>query len=81
MDDFFKDHFVVTIIGDKKKMEKPIVNLLGQDGNAFTVIGLCMKAARQAKWSAEKITQIQNEMMASDYDNLLATAYKYFEVR
>lgn len=62
-------------------MEKPVVYLVGNDGNAFTIIGLCMKAARQAKWPPDKIVNIQNEMMSGDYDNLLATAYKYFDVR
>lgn len=71
----------MVTIGDKKKLEKPIVMLLGQDGNAFTIIGLCMKAARQAKWPADKIADIQQKMMSSDYDNLLAVAYENFDVR
>ena len=60
--------------------EKPPVKLIGEDGNAYNIIGLCGRAARKARWSDEKWQAVQKEMMASDYDNLLATALKYFEV-
>jgi hypothetical protein len=58
-------------------MEKPVVQLTGQDGNAFMILGLCARVARKHKmdWAT-----IQKEMMSGDYDHLLQTAMKYFEV-
>jgi hypothetical protein len=59
---------------------RPAVKLVGIDGNAFSIIGACMKAARKAKMPAEDIKMIQTEMMSGSYDHLLATALKYFAV-
>jgi hypothetical protein len=59
---------------------RPAVKLVGIDGNAFAIIGACIKAARRAKMPAEDIKMIQNEMTSGSYDHLLATALKYFAV-
>ena len=61
--------------------EFPVVKLIGADGNAFNIIGLCRRAARQAGWPAEKIDAVTKEMTSGDYNHLLATAMKYFDVR
>ena len=61
-------------------MGKPVVNLIGRDGNAFAVIGECHRAAKAAKWSTEQWNKVRNEMMAGDYDHLLQTAVTFFEV-
>lgn len=61
-------------------MEKPVVKLVGQDGNAFAIIGACTRAARKAKWTPEQISKFTDEAMSGDYDNVLQTALKYFEV-
>lgn len=59
---------------------RPVVQLVGHDGNAFSILGVCRKSMRKAKWSHEKIEDILSEMMSGDYDHLLTTAMKYFEV-
>ena len=51
------------------------VNLIGQDGNAFMVLGLCQKAARN------EINQFIDEAKKGDYDHLLRTCMKYFNVK
>jgi len=56
------------------------VRLVGMDGNAFAVLGACKEAARKAGWSDDQIRLVQEEMMNGDYNHLLATACKYFEV-
>jgi hypothetical protein len=66
--------FIVT-------MKKPIVRLIGQDGNAYMILGLCQRAAKQAGWSQERIDAVMKEMRSKDYDHLLQTAIKYFEVK
>ncbi len=59
---------------------KPTVELIGQDGNAFYILGACRKAARKAEWPPERIDSVMNEMKSGNYDNLLATAMRYFDV-
>lgn len=59
---------------------KPLVKLVGTDGNAFAVMGACRKAARKAGWSNDQIQVVLDEMQSGDYNHLLATAGKYFEV-
>ena len=48
-----------------------------EDGNAFAIIGRCRVAAKgtDLDWSAFK-----KEAMSGDYDHLLQTVMKYFEV-
>ena len=60
--------------------ERPVLNLVGQDGNAFNVLGLARQAARKAGWSGEKIEAFLNEAMAGDYNHLLFVCMDYFEV-
>lgn len=57
------------------------VKLSGTDGNAFSLMGRCSAAARKAGVSAEEIAAFTAEAMGGDYDNLLRTCIKYFDVR
>lgn len=59
---------------------RPHVKLTGQNGNAFNLMGLCSRAAKKAGWSKEQIDAVMHEMMAGDYNHLLQTAMKHFEV-
>lgn len=61
-------------------MKNPVVKIVGQDGNAYMIIGLCQRAARKAGWPNEKWDAVRKEMMAGDYDNLLIVAMEHFEV-
>ncbi len=61
--------------------KRPRVELLGQDGNAFNIMGLCHKAARKAGWTKEKIEAVMKEMKSGDYDHLLQVALTHFDVR
>lgn len=49
---------------------KPVVNLIDTDGNAFNVLGLCLRAARKAGWSNEERRKFSDEAMGGDYDHL-----------
>ena len=57
------------------------VTLTGQDGNAFAVLGQCRGAARDAGLSDDEIAAFMDEAMAGDYDHMLQTAMRWFEVR
>ena len=60
--------------------ERPVLELVGQDGNAFNVLGLARRAARNAGWTKEKIAAFLNEAMSGDYNHLLCVCMDYFEV-
>ena len=61
--------------------DKPKVQLSGNDGNAYYVIGSCAKAAKKAGWPEEKWETVKAEMKSGDYDNLLRVAQTHFDVR
>ncbi len=60
--------------------ERPTVQLSGNDGNAFAVIGACVKALKRAKYPAEKITAFRDEATSGDYDNLLRVCMRWLDV-
>ena len=60
---------------------KPRVKLVGEDGNAFSIMGRCTKAARKAGWAKDKIDAVMDKMMAGDYANLLTVAMDNFDVK
>ena len=57
------------------------VDLVGKDGNAFMVLGLCQKAARRAGIEDTEINKFLDEAKQGDYDHLLRTCMKYFNVK
>lgn len=61
---------------------KPIVQLIGEDGNAFAIIGACKVAMRRAGWPREEILKVTTELMTSeDYNHLLRAVMTKFDVR
>jgi hypothetical protein len=60
---------------------KPIVCLVGHDGNAYNILGLCYRAAQRAGWTPDRIYDVMEDMRASDYNHLLCAAQTYFEVK
>ena len=61
--------------------KKPRLKLSGEDGNAYFIIGRAIRAAKEAGWADEKIKEFQNDAMSGDYDHVLQTCMKYFDVR
>lgn len=64
----------------KKTASRPQVKLIGQDGNAFAIIGRVSEALRRAGASSEIISRYRHESMCGDYNSVLATAMKYCDV-
>jgi len=60
--------------------EKPSVILVGEDGNAFSIIGRVSKALKRAGADQEYVKKFQDEAMSGDYDNVLVTAMNYADV-
>lgn len=63
------------MIRKKTLNEKPVIDLTGRDGNAFALMGYATRYGKQLGLDTKKITE---EMMASDYDNLIEVFEKYF---
>ena len=56
------------------------LNLIGQDGNAFMILGLASKALKREGLYEEYWSVYEEEATSGDYNNLLATTMKYFDV-
>ncbi len=61
------------------KVDRPVLVLVGEDGNAFNILGRARRALRDAgrgyEWAA-----FEAEATSGDYDHLLATVMRWFEV-
>jgi hypothetical protein len=56
------------------------VQLTGNDGNAFAIMGSVRSALRRAGATKEQIDEYINASMSGDYDNLLRVAMDWVEV-
>lgn len=76
----------VTGTYDREKQEVtisangPEVKLIGEDGNAFAILGRCRRAAKKAGWTDDEWQRFQREATSGDYDHLLATVMEWFDV-
>ena len=57
-----------------------MVQLSGEDGNAFFIIGRIRQALRRAGVSPEEVQKFTDEAMASDYNHVLQTAMRWVDV-
>lgn len=57
-----------------------IVELVGKDGNAFNILGICRRAMRKAHLPQSEIDAFMQEATAGSYDDLLATCMDWFNV-
>jgi hypothetical protein len=64
---------MIKSINEKKSAIE--IDLTGPDGNAFVLIGMASKFAKQLGLDGKVI---QTEMMKGDYENLLNVFEKYF---
>ena len=67
-------------MSDGTKYPEVIVQLTGIDGNAFAILGHCNKEAKRAGLSKAQVDEFMAEAMAGDYDHLLQTCNKYFDI-
>lgn len=56
------------------------VELVGQDGNAFAIMGAVSRALKKAGVSSDEVEQYRQESMSGDYDNLIKTAMNWVSV-
>ena len=59
---------------------KPTVKLVGEDGNAYGIMGRCKRALRAAGADQEYCNKYLQESMSGEEGNLLRVAMKYVDV-
>lgn len=59
--------------------EKPRLKLVGEDGNAFAILGRAQTEGKKFGWSKEDVTEFHNEATSGDYNHLLRTCMEYFD--
>ena len=57
------------------------VQLTGNDGNAFAIMGQVRKALRKAGATSGELEEYMTESMSGDYNNLLRVAMKWVDVQ
>lgn len=56
------------------------IELVGQDGNAFFILGKCLQAMRCAGLSQQERDAFKAEAIDGNYDHLLQTCIKWFDI-
>jgi hypothetical protein len=56
------------------------VQLVGEDGNAFAIMGKVQRALKKAGATESELNQYLNESTSGDYDNLLRVAMEWVNV-
>lgn len=56
------------------------VSLVGEDGNAMSIVGRVRRALKDAGVSSSEITEFTNEALSGDYDHLLQTVMEWVDV-
>jgi len=55
------------------------MELVGLDGNAFSLMGAFQRNAQRQGWNKNEISAVLNECMSSDYNHLLSTLIAHTE--
>jgi hypothetical protein len=55
--------------------------LIGQDGNAYAIIGTVQRELRRGGVSSDEINEFVTEATSGDYDNVIATAVRWVKVK
>lgn len=55
------------------------VQLEGEDGNAFAILGRVQKALRRAGVEPDEVQRFVREATAGDYEDLLATVMRWVD--
>ena len=65
---------------DIEKDIKPTVKLIGEDGNAFAIMGRVKKALEEAGADKETVKGYMDEATKGDYNNLLQVTMRFVNV-
>ena len=56
------------------------VELVGKDGNAFNILGICRRTMKRAGLPESEIEVFTTEATSGDYNHLLAVCCEWFNV-
>ena len=56
------------------------VKIIGIDGNAFCILGICAREMKKHKLSQAEIDNFMAEATSGDYNHLLCTVMNWFNV-
>lgn len=54
-------------------MKRINLEMVGLDGNAFSLMGAFTRQARKEGWTKDEIDSVMNEATSGDYNHLLST--------
>ena len=60
--------------------ERPTVKLIGEDGNAFAILGRVRTALSQSDYSREDISRFTKEATSGNYHHLLFVVTRWVNV-
>ena len=60
---------------------KPVVQLIGQDGNVFNLVGICSRALKKAGRLEEAKAMQQRVFGCGSYEEALVILGEYVEIR
>ena len=67
------------MINENETLNLPKLKLIGTDGNAFSILAKAGKVGRDF-YGSEKMEEIMSQATNGDYDHLLQTLMRYFDV-
>jgi hypothetical protein len=67
-------------IANEVKFPHVEVQLSGEDGNAFFMIGRTIKELRRAGATTQQVNEFQTDAMSGDYDHVIQTIMKWVNV-
>jgi len=56
------------------------VKLIGEDGNAYSILGKVSRALRRAGYDKDFVNEYRKQATSGDYDHLLMVTMSYVEV-
>jgi len=65
---------------DEMDRPRPTVKLIGEDGNAFMILGKTIRALRRAGYTQAEIDRYRNAATSGDYDHLLGVTMEWVDV-
>ena len=68
----------MSILDESKFKGKREIDLTGQEGNAYFLLGTAMNLAKQLEYDEPKKEQLLDDMKSGDYENLLNVFDNHF---
>ena len=69
-----------TVHAMEPKYPHVVVQLTGKNGNAITILGHCIIAAREAGVTETEVALFLEDATQRDYDHLLRVCMEWFEI-